>query len=564
MPVRATWLGSRLVLERLRSWRPDRRSTVIALVSVLPVVLAILRALVSHRTPLGDDGLITLRANDVLTANHPWFGTWTSASLSTHLDFNNPSPLHFDVLAVMVKPFGIIAGPVLGAGVLNIVAILVALSAGRRFGGRRGELLMAVAAVGLAWTMGSEMLVDVWQPHSLVLPFLAFMACCVAVGAGEWRSLAWAVALGSLVMGAHLSFVYLVLGLLGVAVALAVVGDRRSGSANGVRGPVLVAVAVGFLAWLQPLIEQLFGPGKGNLGRVLAARSASDTPLGLRLAVRLVAQVVAVPPFWGRGSFTDAVPPTPYSADHQIRPPGVVRGIVAAGALALVLALLVGLLLLVWRRRERAATALLALATAGVLLALGTATVMPAGALGLASHQLRWLWPVSIMAMLAVVNAADLLWLRGRAPAAARHATVVAAVVVLVLLNVPTHNSDLGPFYSRASNGAVRSLIDQLETVQLPGPTVFDGSTLRFAEPYSGPVLAALADADQPIRASDASFARQLGEHRHPHHDERWSIQIREGGQVRPPAANERVLASVTAPNDTPVAVVLIDRSATG
>jgi hypothetical protein len=93
---------------------------------------------------------------------------------------------------------------------------------------------------------------------------------------------------------------------------------------------------------------------------------------------------------------------------------------------------------------------------------------------------------------------------------------------------------------------------------------VFDGTTLRFAEPYSGPVLAALADTDQPIRAGDASFARQLGEHRHPHHDERWSLQVREGTQVGPPAANERVLAEATAANDTPVSVVLIDLAQAG
>jgi hypothetical protein len=140
----------------------------------------------------------------------------------------------------------------------------------------------------------------------------------------------------------------------------------------------------------------------------------------------------------------------------------------------------------------------------------------------------------------------------------------VSAGVALVLLNLPAHTSDLGPFASRASNSAVRSLIDQLELVRLPGPTVFDGSTLRFAEPYSGPVLAALADTGQPIRAGDASFARQLGEHRHPHHDERWSVQVREGTQVGPPAANERVLAEATAANDTPVSVVLIDLAQAG
>jgi hypothetical protein len=171
---------------------------------------------------------------------------------------------------------------------------------------------------------------------------------------------------------------------------------------------------------------------------------------------------------------------------------------------------------------------------------------------------------VSIIAMLAIVNAVDVLFLARRVPPRARTSAALTAGLLLVVLNVPAHNSDLGPFYSRASNGAVRSLIDQLEHVRLPGPTIFDGSTLRFAEPYSGPVLAALADTGQPIRAGDASFARQLGEHRHPHRDEQWSIQVREGAQVSALAANERLLAHVTGPNDTPVSVVLIDLAAGG
>ena len=93
--------------------RFDRRSAVTVGAAVLPIVLAAVRLVVSHRAPIGVNGLIALRANDVLTANHPWFGTWTSASLSTGIDFNNPSPLHFDVLALFVKPFGVAAGAVL-------------------------------------------------------------------------------------------------------------------------------------------------------------------------------------------------------------------------------------------------------------------------------------------------------------------------------------------------------------------------------------------------------------------------------------------------------------------
>lgn len=552
--------------DRPTAWRPDRRSALTLAVVVLPVLVAVVRGLVTHRAPLGDNGLIALRADDVLTADHPWFGTWTSASLSTGIEFNNPSPLHFDALAVFVKPFGVAAGSILAAAALNIAAMVVAVRQGLHFGGRRGEGLMAVAAAGLAWTLGSEMLTDIWQPHNLVLPFLAFMACIVAVATGRWRSLAWAVGIGSMVMGAHLSFAYLVLVLLVAAVACAWWLDRgRREGREGWRVGVPVAVTVGLLAWLQPVLEQFFGYGEGNLSRVLQARSATDEPLGLRLGARLVAQVVALPPWWARSSFTESIPETGYSADGVLRPEGVVGPVAAALALAALFALLAVLLRAAIRRRERVVGALIGVNALAVVVALGTTMVMPAGVLGLAPHQLRWLWPISILTMLTIVDAIDVLWVRGRVTSRHRWTAAGVAATVLCVGNLPTHVSDLGPSASRDANGAIRSLMTQLDAVQLPGPTYFDGSTLVFAEPYSGPVLAALTQADQPIRAGDESFARQLGEHRRRRNDERHSLQVRQGDLAEGPLAEgETLLAVATGPDDLAVAVVLIELAVSG
>ncbi len=540
--------------------RPDPRSLLIIGVAVLPVVLAIARALVNHRAPLGDDGLISLRADDVLTRNHPWFGTWTSASLSTGVDFNNPSPLHFDLLAIFVKPFGVTAGAILGAGAVNIAAIVVTIRQGFHFGGRRGEGLMAVAAAGLSWTLGSEMLVDVWQPHNLVLPFLAFVAATIAVASGRWRSLAWAVGLGSVVMGAHLSFTYVVLVLIVAAIAGAWWLDRGIATGpEGWRRGVVVAVVVGLLAWLQPLLEQLFGAGTGNLSRVLQARSATDAPLGFGLGARLVAQVVAMPPWWLRPSFTDSIAFSPYGDDGHLHPGGVVGLVPSLLLLGLLLAAMATLAVIAGRRGERAVFAMVTVSGVGVVAALFTATVMPAGVIGLAPHQLRWLWPLGVVMMLSVVNAVDRLFLVRRWNTSIRSNLAAAVVVVLVIVNIPAHLSDLGPSAARASNAAVRSLMTQLDSVRLPGPTYFDGSTLYFAEPYSGPVLAALTSTGQPIRAGDDAFARQLGEHRRRRNDERYALQVRFGADGAVLAAGERLLASTVGPDGNEVSVVLIE-----
>ncbi len=559
-------VGSPPVRDRLTAWRPDRRSAVTLALVVIPVLVAAVRSLAAHRVPLGDNGLIALRANDVLSADHPWFGTWTSASLSTGVEFNNPSPLHFDALSLFVKPFGVTVGSILAAAALNIAAIVVAVRQGLVAGGRRGEALMAVAAGGLAWTLGSEMLTDIWQPHNLVLPFLAFMACTVAVASGRWRSLAWAVGIGNMVMGAHLSFAYLVVGLLAVAIASAVAMDHgRADGRDGWRRGVAVAAAVGALSWLQPLLEQLFGSGEGNMSRILRAQSSTDDPLGLRLGFRLVAQVVAMPPWWLRSSFTDSVRFTPYSPDGDLRPSGIVE---LAGAIVALLLLVVAIAVATWcmvRRRERWSTALLVVSAAAVVGAIATTMVMPAGVIGLAPHQLRWLWPIGVVTTLALVNAVDVEFVRGRVPIRVRQVATLALLGVFALGNIPAHESDLGPSASRAANGAIRSLMDQLDEVRLPGPTYFDGSTLGFAEPYSGPVLAALTQAGQPIRAGDDSFARQLGEHRRRRNDERYSLQVREGALASERlGAGETLLAQAVSADEVTVTVVLIELALSG
>jgi hypothetical protein len=177
---------------------------------------------------------------------------------------------------------------------------------------------------------------------------------------------------------------------------------------------------------------------------------------------------------------------------------------------------------------------------------------------------MRWLWPIAALLMLAVVNALDILFVAGRVRTNVRTAAAGAGVGLLVLVALPAHTSNLGPSASRNENGAVRSLMAQLEHVHLPGPTVFDGSTLQFAEPYSGPVLAALTDAGQPIRAGDPSFARQLGEARRPRNDELFSLQVRNGSAADTLQPGEDYLAKATTAEGTTVAVVLVDRSVSG
>src|SRR5204863_9582251 len=72
------------------------------------------------------------------------------------------------------------------------------------------------------------------------------------------------------------------------------------------RGIAVVTGVVVAPCWLQPVVEQFTSDGQGNLSRVASGASGSSEKVGPSLAVRMVANVVAVPPWWMRPSFGDA------------------------------------------------------------------------------------------------------------------------------------------------------------------------------------------------------------------------------------------------------------------
>ena len=288
-----------------------------------PIVVATVRALRRGWVAAGDNGLLLLRTQDVGTSNHPLLGTWTSASLTAGRSINNPGPLWFDVLA----PFVRIAGPSVGLAVGVMVANVAAdrrspAWAARRAGGQTAMVLVTALSAGLAWSMGSELLFDAWQPHAMILPFWAFLVMVWALSCGDVALLPWIVGLASLIVQTHLSFVYVV-----AVVGAAGVGRRAWSSirrdADGRpapgrrRGAAWRRSIVAVVAWIQPVLDQIVG--EGNLGALLRSSGGDADRIGLRLGARLVASVVACP----RGGAG------PASATRSGRP-GIVRPAVRA------------------------------------------------------------------------------------------------------------------------------------------------------------------------------------------------------------------------------------------
>ena len=189
----------------------------------------------------------------------------------------------------------------------------------RRGGAVLGSAAMLVTAV-MCWAMGSELLFDPWQPHSLLLPFLFFLMAVWALSCGDLVMLPWAVGVGSLVVADAPQ--------LRVPRARArAVGRRRLlpdqpalGRARAVRRGAgraageLVARrwrsprSSLVLCWAQPVWEEFTGPGDGNITRLVESLSTSNArSRSASTAARgCVATVLALPPWWLRPSFNDA------------------------------------------------------------------------------------------------------------------------------------------------------------------------------------------------------------------------------------------------------------------
>ena len=510
-------------------------------IAITPLVVATVRTLARGWIAIGDNGLILLRAQDVGTSHHPLLGALTSALMGFGKNLNHPGPLWFDVLAPFVRVAGPSVGLATGVMAANIAAIIGAAWAAQRAGGVRALVLVTALSAGLSWAMGSELLFDAWQPHAMILPFWALLVMCWSLAAGEVIVGPFVTALASLVVQTHLSFVYIVGVIVAASVAILAIHLRRLERQGGdewvsqraalLRAGIWTAV-VAALAWLQPIVDQF--AGVGNLGDLLANRGADESRVGLELGTRLVASVVAIPPWWTRPGFSSTIRATAVIEGSSGRTvaEGDVAGIGAAVlALLLVFALLAVVAVVGWRRQHRPTMVLGVLAAIAVGAALLSVTLIPVSAIGLSPHQMRWLWPISAFVLLAPTLAiAEWTPLRRAVVPAGLAVTGIAA-----LANIPTHAAPEGPTTDREAGPTAAALIEQLSSYRPEGPVIFDVSTLRFAEPYSGPVLATLVRNGVDVVVDNDGMIRQLGERRRADGDEPRRLFLLEGAATRSP-----------------------------
>lgn len=501
---------------------------VLAAATSFVILLSAVRGIRRGYEAIGDNALIELRALDVFTRNHPLLGTWSSASISSGVDVNHPGPLLFDVVALPVRLFGGAVGIALAIAALNIAMVWAVGFVASRTGGPTAAIVAQVITAGLVWTLGSELLYDPWQPNVLVLPFWLLLCTVWAVIDDDVVLLPLAVAVGSFCMETHLGYLFLVPILL--AFALGVVVLRRRGGGTGrfrdLRAPLRNSVIVGLVLWAQPLWEQFFSAGQGNLGRLLTAGTggsgsgAEKSATGLSVGLRLFSSVVAQAPWWLRPGFDTSVPSSTWidTPDGRVLSAPDLTGL---GPALVALVLFVAVVALGWGAARRSGHVaiergywLLALCS-GV--AMVTLIVTPIDVLGLTPHKIRYLWVIGAFATyLLVLSILSVLRADAR-----RGAVAGLAVIGLIAAaaTIPVHANAAGPVYFRTTYDSIADIRSQVSDYFARDPNApeavrFDAGGLGFAEPYTAPVMAQLVESGVDFVVDDVPLSRQLGPRR--------------------------------------------------
>jgi len=257
---------------------------VVALLALVPILVLLFRTPLHHWTPVGDVATAGLRTAEVGTSHTPLVGPYS------HFGWSHPGPLLYEILAVPYRFLtGRTAGLLVGALLINAVAIVIVVSRlYRTFG-------LAIAFLGTAvfgmmtWSLGTSLLWYPWNPNLCVLPFAELIVVTWTTARNARWDLPLLALLGSFVAQTHVAYVPFV----AVLVPLALVGRRRRlVPCDRDRAPlrtlteVLIAGAVLVVLWLPTVIDAIANDG-GNIGKIVdfwaSGKDTAGTAVGLRI-----------------------------------------------------------------------------------------------------------------------------------------------------------------------------------------------------------------------------------------------------------------------------------------
>ncbi len=275
---------------RLERW-PWLLPMVLALVLVLPLVVAVVALRRPTWFPVLDLAMTEFRVRDVGTARTPLIGLPGRIGRTLADQGSHPGPLSFYLLAPVHRLFGQTAWA-LQAGTVAIhgLAMTAALLIARRRGGTALLLGMAALLALLTKGYGLATLTEPWNPYLPLLWWIVFLVAVWSVVAGDVVVLPVAVFAASFCAQTHVPYLAMTAGLGALAAAGAALAVYRAALGVSRRRALTwigASLVLGVVLWTPPLIDQAVNR-PGNLVRLATHFSdPPEAPVGVAKGVEL-------------------------------------------------------------------------------------------------------------------------------------------------------------------------------------------------------------------------------------------------------------------------------------
>ena len=278
-----------------------------ATVGLILLVTLVVKVMTWDWIAVGDYGTIRLHTLDVGTSHTPLLGVYS------RWGWNHPGPLLFYALAPFLRLSGGDGhGLLLGALVANTAAVVGTLWVAAR-AGRRWLALTAVVLALLICGLDTAGLIDPWNPYTLIVPLFAAAIAAWRTALGDRVAAAVLMVAGSFAVQSHVLAGPPVAVLLGVGVVGLGLRCWRGPDRRHDRFSALIAVGLGFVLWIPPIIEQ-FTHSPGNLGQIIDfALHGDETPVGWAVGARVVGRALSLPPTWITGGLSSELRPIPWA-----------------------------------------------------------------------------------------------------------------------------------------------------------------------------------------------------------------------------------------------------------
>jgi len=469
-------------------------SRVALAIGTVPIVVAVVRAIVTGWVPLFDGAYFTVRSRDVLTSHHPVLGAWSSGSAELDTPLRNMGPLQLDLMAPFTKldPYW---GTALANGLVALAAVVAVWSCAGRVLGPRAAAAAMLATLVVEALIGSAAFIDPRQQTYLLMPFWALLWLTWALAVGQRWAVGPTVLAASLIVQTHFTYVYQSMLLVAAGVG-GFLWCHRQRWGEAVR-PAVTGAVVAVVCWSQPLWDQV--AGDGNLGAVLAGSDARPG-LGLPTSTRIVAGAVLLPESWALGAVGSFDLPADLASATQAVLALAMWSLVVAAAVAVS-----------WRAGRSEVAALGAMGAVALLSGVVATMQIPTSGFGLISQNYFWLWPlvVFVASGIAMGAVAGLLHASPRtrpvvrSPATAGALVAASIVVAAIGCREVLHFSIVASEVSAGSRVAP-TLVDELRAslaeLDVEGPLTVDLRRASFGSYFRYTVLAELQRAGIEFR----------------------------------------------------------------